>query len=117
MKNPDAETPAVEAADAEFAHRIGRQAARKRDARLHPETGVWFGLGTMGLVGWSVVAPTLVGAVLGAWLDRHFVTAHSWSLALMAAGLVLGCANAWRWVARQDRDMHARSPGTESDAE
>ncbi len=63
----------------------------------------------MGLIGWSVVVPTLAGAALGAWLDRRLASTHSWALALMAAGLMLGCANAWRWVARQDRDMHARS--------
>ena len=117
MKKRDTQTPAIEAADAEFAHRVGRQAARKLEARLHPETGVWFGLGMMGLVGWSVVVPTLAGAVIGAWLDRHFAGSHSWALAFMAAGLVLGCANAWRWVASQDRDMHARLQDNEGDAE
>jgi ATP synthase protein I len=58
----------------------------------------------------------LAGAALGAWLDRHMSTTHSWTLALMAAGLVLGCANAWHWVARQDREMHARSRGEDGDA-
>jgi len=109
MKRPDEENRAVEPAASEFARRIGGQAERKLDARRHPEQGVWFGLGMMGLIGWSVVVPTLVGAALGAWLDRHLATTHSWALALMAAGLVLGCANAWRWVARQDREMHARN--------
>jgi len=32
---------------------------------------VWFGLGMMGLIGWSVVVPTLLGAALGIWLDTH----------------------------------------------
>lgn len=117
MKKRDAQTPAIEAADAEFSRRVGLQANRKLDARRHPETGVWFGLGMMGLVGWSVVVPTLAGAALGAWIDRHLAATHSWALALMAAGLVLGCANAWRWVARQDRDMHARSQDDGDDAE
>jgi ATP synthase protein I len=109
MKKPDEDKRAVEPANSAFARRIGVQADRKLDARRHPEQGVWFGLGMMGLIGWSVVVPTLAGAALGAWLDRHLATTHSWALALMAAGLVLGCANAWRWVARQDREMHARS--------
>jgi ATP synthase protein I len=28
---------------------------------------------------------------------------HSWTLALLVAGLTLGCFNAWHWVAKEDR--------------
>jgi ATP synthase protein I len=115
MRKPD-DKGAVEPAAVAFARRIGTRADRKLDARRHPEQGVWFGLGMMGLIGWSVVLPTLAGAALGAWLDRHMSTTHSWALALMAAGLVLGCANAWRWVARQDREMHRRPRDEDRDA-
>jgi ATP synthase protein I len=72
-------------------------------ARRHPGQGVWFGLGMMGLIGWSVVVPTLLGAGLGLWLDKHHPGGHSWTLALLVAGLVIGCANAWHWVAKEDR--------------
>ncbi len=60
----------------------------------------------MGLVGWSVVVPTLAGAALGLWLDGRHVGTHSWTLALLMAGLTLGCLNAWHWVTREDRAMH-----------
>lgn len=66
----------------------------------------WFGLGMFGVVGWSVTAPTLLGAFLGLWLDRHHPGAHSWTLALLVAGLVLGCATAWHWVAGQNDAIH-----------
>jgi ATP synthase protein I len=66
--------------------------------------GVWFGLGMMGLVGWSVVVPTLLGAALGIWLDKHHPGKHSWTLALLVAGLA-GCLNAWHWVAKEDKEM------------
>jgi ATP synthase protein I len=55
-----------------------------------------------GMVGWSVALPTVFGALLGAWLDRHHPNGHSWTLALLVAGLVLGCANAWHWVSSQN---------------
>ena len=116
MRKPDDDKRSGEPAETAFARRIGTRAERKLDARRHPERGVWFGLGMMGLIGWSVVLPTLAGAALGAWLDRHLSTTHSWALALMAAGLVLGCANAWHWVARQDREMHARPHGEDGEA-
>ena len=87
-----------------LADKIAAAAARKLKARRHAQ-GVWFGLGMMGLVGWSVAVPTLLGAALGLWLDRHHPGAHSWTLALMLAGLVLGCFNAWHWVAKEDQAM------------
>lgn len=84
---------------------VGAKAARKLKARRHSAHGVWFGLGMMGLIGWSVVVPTLLGATLGLWLDKHQAGQHSWTLALLVAGLVLGCVNAWHWVAKEDKAM------------
>jgi ATP synthase protein I len=60
----------------------------------------------IGLVGWSVVVPTLLGAALGVWLDRRHAMNHSWTLTLLFAGLVIGCLNAWHWVAKEDRETH-----------
>jgi ATP synthase protein I len=60
----------------------------------------------MGLIGWSVVIPTVLGAAAGIWLDKHHPGAHAWTLSLLVAGLTLGCANAWHWVAMQGRAMH-----------
>jgi ATP synthase protein I len=91
--------------EASFSTQIGAQAARKLRARRNPAPGVWFGLGMMGLIGWSVVVPTLVGAGLGIWLDNHRPGQHSWTLALLMAGLCLGCFNAWHWVAKEERAM------------
>jgi ATP synthase protein I len=88
-----------------FAAVIGAKAARKQTARRHPAAGVWFGLGMMGIVGWSVAVPTLLGAGLGLWLDHHHPGRHAWTLALLVAGLVIGCMNAWHWVAKEDQAM------------
>ena len=90
-----------------LADQVGAKATRKIKARRDGTPGVWSGLGMMGLVGWSVVVPTLLGAALGLWLDEHHRGTHSWTLALLVAGLSLGCLNAWRWVAAEDRSMHA----------
>jgi len=84
-----------------FAERVGAKAARIVEARRYPGRGVWFGLGMMGLIGWSVVVPTVGGAALGIWLDTHHPGAHGWTLALLVVGLALGCLNAWRWVAKE----------------
>jgi len=88
-----------------FSREVGEKAERKIRAQRNPAKGVWFGLGMMGLIGWSVVVPTLLGAALGLWLDKRHPGGHSWTLALMAAGLAIGCMNAWHWVAQQDKEM------------
>jgi ATP synthase protein I len=86
-----------------LAAEVGAKAARKIRARRDGTKGVWIGLGMMGLIGWSVVLPTLLGAALGLWLDKHHPGTHAWTLALLVAGLVIGCLNAWHWVATEDR--------------
>jgi ATP synthase protein I len=52
--------------------------------------------------------PTLLGAALGLWLDSRYPGGRSWTLALLAAGLVFGCFNAWRWVAKEDSEIHGK---------
>ena len=88
-----------------LAEEVGAKATRKLKAR-RSTPGVWFGLGMMGLVGWSVVVPTLLGAALGVWLDNHHPGDRSWTLALLVAGLVLGCFNAWHWVSKENKAMN-----------
>ena len=96
-----------------LAEQVGVKAARKIKARNSTQ-GVWFGLGMMGLVGWSVVVPTLLGAALGIWLDKHHPGKHAWTLALLVVGLAIGCFNAWHWVAREEQAM---KDGSEDDDE
>lgn len=88
-----------------FAGQVNAKVERKLRARRNSERGVWFGLGMMGLVGWSVAVPTLLGAGFGLWLDANHSGKHAWTLALLVAGLVIGCLNAWHWVSKEDRAM------------
>ncbi len=87
-----------------MAEAIAQRAARKRKARKSGRRTVWFGFGMFGLVGWAVALPAIVGVGLGAWLDLKFDTKLSWTLALLLAGIGLGCLNAWYWISRESRD-------------
>ena len=88
-----------------FSGEVGAKAARKLKARRNSTQVVWFGLGMMGLIGWSVVVPTLLGAALGIWLDNRHPGNHSWTLMLLVIGLIIGCLNAWHWVDKEDKEM------------
>ncbi|MBG6075334.1 AtpZ/AtpI family protein [Polaromonas sp. CG_9.11] len=88
-----------------LAEQVGVKAARKLKAQRNATPGMWSGLGLMGVIGWSVVVPTLLGAALGLWLDRRYPGGRSWTLALLLAGLTLGCLNAWHWVSQEDQAM------------
>ncbi len=95
--------------ETEFSQQVGEKAARKLKAQQHVTHTVWSGLGMMGMVGWSVSVPTLLGAALGIWLDNNYPGGRSWTLALLALGLGLGCFNAWHWVAKEYREIHEQN--------
>ena len=99
------EPRSVSQVEPSLAEQVGAKAARKLKAQRNPAPGVWSGLGLMGVVGWSVVVPTLLGAALGLWLDRRYPGGRTWTLALLMAGLALGCLNAWHWVSKEDQAM------------
>ena len=82
---------------------VARRAARRRRALRERDRSVWFSLGMMGLVGWSVAIPTLLGIGLGWWIDATWPGRVSWTLTLLVVGAAIGCLNAWHWV-RQESD-------------
>lgn len=104
------EVPKSHRTEPDLATTIAAKAARKIEAR-RDQQGVWFGLGMMGLVGWSIVVPTLCGAALGIWLDKHHPGEHAWTLALLVGGLTIGCLNAWHWVVKEDAAIHESQGG------
>lgn len=91
-----------------FSERIGKKAARKQHARRFPDGSIWLSIGLFGLVGWSVAVPTLLGLALGRWIDTTWPSHISWTLTLLIAGVVIGCVNAWHWVAQERRVIEQR---------
>lgn len=88
-----------------LSQKIRAKALRKIRAKRSGVQGVWFGLGMMGLIGWSVTVPTLLGAALGFWIDRRFPGKYSWTLTIMLFGLIVGCVNAWHWVRNESTEI------------
>ena len=85
----------------EFPEKIGTKEARKMKARREKNRGIWLGLGMMGMIGWSVAIPTLIGVAIGIWMDIRYPGQISWTLTFLSIGLAVGCANAWYWIKRE----------------
>lgn len=78
---------------------IEQRVSRTREARRLPS--VVRNLGQIGVLGWQIVLPGLIGLAAGRGLDRHFMSGIFWTAGLLVCGLALGCWSAWRWVQRQ----------------
>lgn len=80
--------------------------ARKERRKLHHRRragGIWFGLGTFGIVGWSIALPTLIGIAVALWANS--IRPGTWTLGFFFLGLAIGLFNAWQWVAKEQRAM------------
>ncbi|MDA7662614.1 AtpZ/AtpI family protein [Pirellulaceae bacterium] len=85
----------------EFERTVEKKGNRKIKSKLAGKQSPWFGLGMFGLVGWSVVLPTLFGVFLGTWIDNRWPGQVSWQLTLLFIGVFIGCANAWYWINKE----------------
>jgi ATP synthase protein I len=83
---------------------IGRRARRLKKTRENPGVSPLRGLGTFGMIGWSIAVPTTGGAFLGLWLDRTLPQDFPWVLALILGGVTVGGFIAWAWIGRESRE-------------
>ncbi len=77
---------------------IRRRIVRYRQARKEGEPSFARYLGQIGVLGWIVVTPMLIGVFVGRWLDHRFGTGIFWSAPLLMGGAALGFWSAWRWM-------------------
>ena len=76
-------------------------ADRDRKSREDREPTIATRLGQIGVLGWAIVAPILIGVVAGRWLDGTFRTGIFFTAPLIMLGAVGGRWTAWRWMHRQ----------------
>jgi len=84
-----------------MADAVHKQQERRSLWRTEGEPSVVRFVGQIGVLGWIIVAPTLIGLFIGRWLDHTFGTGIFWSAALLVSGVALGFWSAWRWMHRQ----------------
>ena len=84
----------------EFLDEIESKEKRKIRAQSK-KSGDLDGIRLIGVVGWSVMIPTIIGITIGLWLDRKLTGRISWTLTFLILGIALGCWNAWYWVQKE----------------
>lgn len=80
-----------------------REAVRLRQERSRRwaeegERPLWKNLSMVGALGWLIVVPTLLGVLIGRWLDHTFGTGTLFTGALIFVGVSLGGSMAWRRI-------------------
>jgi ATP synthase protein I len=98
---PDPKLPSsAEQLIARVASREARMIRTKREGAPNP----WRAAALIGLIGWSVVLPMLIGIAIGTWIDHRWPSRFSWTLMLLVAGLGAGCLNAWNRIKQEQED-------------
>lgn len=71
---------------------------RSEQGKEQGERSLWQNLSMIGALGWLIVTPTLLGVLLGRWLDNRFETGIFFSGSLIFIGVVIGSYLAWQRV-------------------
>lgn len=85
----------------EFGAEVAKKEKRRMSARRRQDDDSWWGLGMLGLVGWSFSIPALLFLAIGIWIDATRKTDYSWALMFLGIGVVVGAANAWFWISNE----------------
>lgn len=91
-------TPRSKPPENRLAGAARRAAERARRGAEQPEPSLAARLGQIGMLGWTIVVPTLIGVVIGRWIDRALGTGITFSAALIMAGAGIGLWGAWKWM-------------------
>ena len=84
-----------------LADAVRRQRQRQQRWLREGEPSMVRFVGQIGVLGWIIVTPTLIGLFIGRWLDHKFGSGIFWSAPLLLVGVVIGCWSAWQWMNKQ----------------
>ena len=79
-------------------HSVRQRRDRRKRWLREGEPSLGRHLAQVGVLGWTIVVPALIGIFIGRWLDRRFDTGIFWTGPLLMLGLALGCWSAWKWM-------------------
>jgi ATP synthase protein I len=77
---------------------VKSRARREQDWLKYGEPSLARRLSRIGVLGWVIVTPMLIGVFVGRWIDDKFGTGIFWTAPLLMLGAALGCWSAWKWM-------------------
>lgn len=71
---------------------------RHRRWQSEGEPSVAHRLAQIGVLGWIIVTPILIGVFVGRWLDGRLQSGLFFTAPLLLTGVVIGGWSAWKWM-------------------
>ena len=99
----DLEPSGKKNSDNALAERLAKRASRHLINKTDKEAfSPAKGLAFLGALGWNIPIPTILGVMLGRWMDAHHkVASISWTLNFLLLGFAFGAIGAWQWLKRE----------------
>ncbi|HTT05762.1 MAG TPA: AtpZ/AtpI family protein [Steroidobacteraceae bacterium] len=82
--------------DNSLSEAVRRRRERQERHQREGEGSFAQNLAMIGVLGWTIVTPTLAGIFAGRWLDHRLGSGIFWTGTFLALGLAAGSALAWR---------------------
>jgi ATP synthase protein I len=77
---------------------VEQRAERRARWQREGERPLWQNLSMIGALGWLIVTPTVLGALIGRWLDSITGRNVFWTGSLIFLGAVIGFYLAWQRI-------------------
>ncbi|GEM_PF-292662 len=102
---PVGDEPTRPAGATELEEIVRRKTDRRQRARQGGGVSIWSYLGTFGLVGWTVAVPTLLGLMIGVYVENRWAEGSNRAVITgLVLGAAVGSAMAWYWVRRESEE-------------
>ncbi len=95
--NADADKPGP---DNSLHRSVERRQERRARWEREGERPIWRNLSMIGSLGWLIVTPILIGALIGRWLDHYYGQGVFWTGSLIFLGAAIGFYFAWQKIER-----------------
>lgn len=84
-----------------LANAVRKQQERRNRWLTEGEPSVMKFVGQIGVLGWIIVTPALIGLFIGRWIDHKLGTGIFWTAPLLLVGVTIGYWSAWQWMHKQ----------------
>ncbi|MBK8263237.1 MAG: AtpZ/AtpI family protein [Nannocystis sp.] len=89
---------ASDQSSARLTRKISLAHQRRERARREPVGSLWAHVARVGTLGWLIVTPIALGALVGHLIDRAYGTGVTWALALLTLGLCAAGYFYWKVI-------------------